>query len=188
MARAKSPEKRQAIFDSAIRAIAQTGLGASTASIAKGAGIAEGSLFTYFATKDDLFNELYVELKTEVYRRLNADFPHDARLRDRARHIWTEYLLWAFEAPEARRASVQLNLSAMVTAKTRASISSLHGALAQTMQEVSRRGAFQDLPSGFASSAMSAMQEAVMEMAAKDPKQRSALVERGFNAFWQMTK
>ena len=188
MARAKSPEKRQAILDSAIRAIAQTGLGASTASIAKGAEIAEGTLFTYFATKDDLFNELYVELKTEAYRRINTGFPHDARLRDRVRHIWNQYLHWAIEAPEARKVSVQLNLCAIVSAKTRARMSSQSEAIMQTMNEVSKRGAFEQLPPGFAFAAISALQEAVMEMVAKEPKQKAILIEGGFSAFWQMTK
>ena len=46
MARAKSEEKRQAILRAAVREIARSGLGASTAKIAKGADVAEGTLFT----------------------------------------------------------------------------------------------------------------------------------------------
>ena len=51
MARPKDPEKHRAILDAAVEEIAETGLGAPTAKIAKRAGIAEGTLFTYFATK-----------------------------------------------------------------------------------------------------------------------------------------
>ncbi len=60
MARVKSPEKRQALLQSAVHAIAKAGLGASTAKIATGAGLAEGTMFTYFPSKDDLLNELYI--------------------------------------------------------------------------------------------------------------------------------
>ena len=42
------------------------GLSAPTAGIAKEAGVANGSLFTYFETKTDLFNQLYLELKIEM--------------------------------------------------------------------------------------------------------------------------
>jgi AcrR family transcriptional regulator len=34
--------------------------------IAKEAGVANGSLFTYFEAKADLFNQLYLELKAEM--------------------------------------------------------------------------------------------------------------------------
>lgn len=188
MARAKSPEKRDAILRAAARAIAQSGLGASTAKIAKGADLAEGTLFTYFPTKDDLLNELYIELKSELYRHINAEFPHGADLRGRAQHVWTEYLHWAMKNPDERKASVQLNVSDVVTAGTRERIGSEQGALGQTMSEVASRGAFRDLPPRFASSAMMAMQEAVMETVARKPRQKTMLIEKGFEAFWRMVK
>jgi AcrR family transcriptional regulator len=188
MARVKSPEKRQALLQSAVREIAEAGLGASTAKIAKGAGLAEGTMFTYFASKDDLLNELYIDLKTETYQRIHVDFPHGSGLRERTRHVWTEYLRWAMEKPEERKVSVLLNLSTIVSAATREQISAERGVVAQTLDELGERGAFKDLPSGFASSAMAAMQEAVMEMAARKPRQRAKLVEQAFDAFWRMAK
>ena len=168
--------------------IAQAGLGASTAKIAKGANLAEGTLFTYFATKNDLLNELYIELKGEVYRRINANFPHEAALRQRARHVWIEHLHWAIERPEERKVSLQLNVSDVVTEATRQRIGSQRDAVAQTMSEVATRGAFKDLPPGFASSAMAAMQDAVMDTVARKPRQKAMLIEQGFEAFWRMAK
>jgi len=188
MARARSPEKREAILRAAVQEIAEAGLGASTAKIARGAGLAEGTMFTYFSSKDQLLNELYIELKTEVYRRVHANFPYASRLRERARHVWTEYLHWAMEKPEERKVSVLLNLSTVVSVVTRERISAERGAVAQTLDELGERGAFKGLPKGFASSAMAAMQEAVMEMAAKKPRQKALLVEQAFDAFWRMAK
>ncbi len=188
MARPRSPEKRQAILQAAVREIAQTGLGASTAKIAKGANLAEGTLFTYFATKDDLLNELYIELKSDAYRRLTVDFPHGAGLRERARFVWTQYLGWAIEKPNDRKVSVQLNVSDVITAETRERIGGERGAVEQTMSELDKRGAFKDLPPGFSSSAMAAMHEAVMDTVAKRPRQKTALIEQGFEAFWRMAK
>jgi AcrR family transcriptional regulator len=188
MARAKSPEKRQAILQAAVREIAAAGLGASTAKIAKGAELAEGTLFTYFATKDELLNELYLELKSEVYRRVGAAFPHKAALQERARHVWSESLTWAIERPEERRASVQLNVSDVITAATRERVGPLRGAVDETMREVGARGIFKEMPAGFASAAMSAMQDAVMDSVTKRPKQKTMLVEKGFEAFWRMAK
>ena len=51
MARARSPEKRGAILEAAVHEIAEEGLGAPTAKIARRAGVAAGTLFTYFETR-----------------------------------------------------------------------------------------------------------------------------------------
>jgi AcrR family transcriptional regulator len=82
-----------------VREIAESGLSVSTAKIAAGAGLAEGTMFRYFPSKSDLLNELYIELRTEMFLAMCAHFPHEADLRNRARHIWTEYLRWAMKRP-----------------------------------------------------------------------------------------
>jgi AcrR family transcriptional regulator len=54
MSRPKSDDKREAILAAATSVFAEGGLSAPTSAISKVAGIAEGTLFTYFLTKDDL--------------------------------------------------------------------------------------------------------------------------------------
>ena len=66
MARPLSEEKKQALLTAATHAIAQLGISASTAIIAKKAEVAEGTLFRYFPTKDALFNALYLHLKKSL--------------------------------------------------------------------------------------------------------------------------
>jgi AcrR family transcriptional regulator len=188
MARVRSPEKRQALLQSAVRGIAEVGLGVSTARIAKGAGLAEGTMFRYFASKNDLLNELYIDLKTAAYRLIHMGFPHQAGLRERVRHVWTEYLNWAMANPQERKVSVLLNLSTVISAATRKKMNSERGAVEKIMAELNVRGAFKNLPPGFASSSMTAMQEAAMDMAAKNPRQQAKLIEAAFQAFWRMAE
>ncbi len=54
-----SDDKRTAILEAATELVALLGVSAPTAKIAKCAGVAEGTLFTYFANKDELLNQLY---------------------------------------------------------------------------------------------------------------------------------
>lgn len=185
MARARSPEKRSAILQAAVYEIAEAGLGAPTAKIASRAGIASGTLFTYFATKEELLNELYLELKLEVYTRVNAGFPHQASLERRARHVWSSFLDWAIEFPEKRKVSVQLNLSDLVTPETRARAAEQRGAVDAALSELGNRAALRGLPAGFAAAIMAAMQEAAMDFIQKQPKQRKELIERSFRIFWR---
>jgi AcrR family transcriptional regulator len=186
MARARSPEKRSAILEAAVYEIAAAGLGAPTAKIAGRAGVAEGTLFTYFASKDVLLNELYVELKSEVYARVNEGFPEKASLERRAWHVWSTYLGWAVQFPEKRKVSVQLNLCDLVSAETRAQVAGQRGAIDATVAELGKRAALRELPAGFAAATMSAMQEATMDFIAKHPRRRKELIQKAFLVFWRL--
>ncbi|HEY0793116.1 MAG TPA: TetR/AcrR family transcriptional regulator [Chthoniobacterales bacterium] len=185
MARTKSPEKRSAILQAAVQEIAEAGLGAPTAKIAGRAGLAAGTLFTYFANKEELLNELYLELKIEVYRRVNANFPRGAKLERRARHVWSRSLNWAIEFPEKRKVSIQLNVSDLITPETRMRAAAERGMIEVTLGDLESRSALQGLPAGFASAAMGALQEAMMEFVAREPKRRDELIEQGFQVFWR---
>jgi AcrR family transcriptional regulator len=185
MARVRSLEKRDAILRAAIHEIAESGLGAPTAKIAKRAGVAEGTLFTYFANKEELLNELYLKLKGEVYERINADFPFHGDVRERAWHVWASYLDWAMEYPERRKVSTLLHLSDSVGKETRARTKEASEAINATLHELEDGEALKGLPRGFAASMMAAGQEATMEFIVKQPEQRKELVERGFELLWR---
>ena len=70
-----SEDKRTAILEAATEVVAMLGLSAPTAKIAKGAGVAEGTLFTYFANKDELLNRLYLELKMDLRDAMMTGYP-----------------------------------------------------------------------------------------------------------------
>src|ERR1700730_17065670 len=83
MARPLSEDKRTAILRAAAEVVARLGVSAPTAKIAKGAGVAEGTLFTYFANKDELLNRLYLELKIDLRDAMITDYPAGKSLIDR---------------------------------------------------------------------------------------------------------
>lgn len=188
MARLRSPEKRTAILDAAVVEIADVGLGAATAKIAMRAGVAEGTLFTYFPTKDELLKELYVELKLEVYEKVNANFPHSASLERRAWHVWSRSLNWAIEFREKRKVSLLLNLSSVVTPESRARLTESRGFIDAMFAELGKREALRGLPAGYTAALMASMQEATMDFVAKGARQRTVLIERGFALFWRAVR
>src|SRR5690349_16562533 len=104
MPRPRSEERRNAILQAATRVIASQGLGAATAAIAKEADVSNGSLFTYFGTKAELLNELYVALKTEMSAAATADLRAGDEPREQVRHMWTQWWRWATANPDKRRA------------------------------------------------------------------------------------
>src|SRR5258708_13195651 len=95
------------------------GLSAPTAGIAKEAGVANGSLFTYFETKTDLFNHLYLELKAEMASATLKNLPVSAELHDQFFHVWRNWMNWALSNPQKRKALAQLGESAAIPSETR---------------------------------------------------------------------
>src|SRR6476661_6120071 len=58
-----SPDKREAILAAALRLIARLGLHAAPMSaVAREAGVAAGTLYLYFPSKEAMINALYLEL------------------------------------------------------------------------------------------------------------------------------
>ncbi len=95
MARPKSEDKKQALLEAATAAFAQSGIAASTSAIARSAGVAEGTLFRYFATKDELLNELYLAIKLRLgaHNDRRAGSGREAPERERAQYLEQLYRL-----------------------------------------------------------------------------------------------
>lgn len=105
MARPKSEDKKQALLEAATAAFAQSGIAASTSAIARSAGVAEGTLFRYFATKDELLNELYLAIKLRLVRTMIAGLdPDEKRPKENARNIWNSYIDWGVRNPMEHKA------------------------------------------------------------------------------------
>ena len=120
MARPKSEDKKQALLEAATAAFAQSGIAASTAAIARSAGVAEGTLFRYFATKDELLNELYLAIKLRLVRTMIAGLdPHEKRPKENARNIWNSYIDWGVRNPMEHKAIRRMALSERITDETR---------------------------------------------------------------------
>src|ERR1700678_4708956 len=100
MARPKSEDKRNAILSAATEVFADRGLSAATSVISSVAGVAEGTLFTYFKTKDELINALYREIKLELADAMMSEFPRKKSVHTRLRHVWDGYVNWGVNNPE----------------------------------------------------------------------------------------
>ena len=186
MPRPKSDDKRNAILAAATRVIVMQGLSAPTMGIAKEAGIANGSLFTYFETKADLFNQLYLELKTEMASLAMKDFPDGAKLRDQFFHIWQNWMNWAVSFPEKRRALAQLSVSDEITPATRMAGHKTMAKIAELMERSRSNGPMRGAPRSFVAALMNSVAEATMDYMVQDPKNAKKHCKVGFDALWRM--
>src|ERR1700732_5584103 len=119
MARAKSEDKRNAILSAATEVFAERGLGAATSAISSTAGVAEGTLFTHFKTKDDLVNELYRCIKLELADAMMSGFPRKKSVRHRLQHIWDCFVKWGVANPVQRKVLAQLEVSGRLSLESK---------------------------------------------------------------------
>ena len=120
MPRSRSDEKRIALLEAATRIIVTQGISAPTAGIAKEAGIPNGSLFTYFETKTELLNQLYLELKGEMADTALKGLHSNAEDREQLFRVWQNWTSWAVRFPEKRQVLAQLSVSGEISAESRA--------------------------------------------------------------------
>jgi AcrR family transcriptional regulator len=186
MARLKSEEKRTAILTAAAQAVAERGMGAPTALIAKRAGVAEGSIFTYFADKDILLNELYLSAKNSLRDTMYEGYPSRAPIAERFEHVWNRYLDWGMAEPALRVAMAQLTVSERITAATRVEGERVFGDIAGLFDEgmasgVLRRGQ----PIGFMAGIITAVAETTLQFMAKNTAEANDYRRAGFEAIWR---
>ena len=184
MARPLSEEKRTAILEATAEVVAMLGVSAPTAKIAKDAGVAEGTLFTYFANKDELLNRLYRELKMDLRDAMMTGYPAGKSLIDRSRHVWDRYIGWGSAHPLKRRAMRQLAVSDRITEETKSLVGNAFGEFNEMMRACAASGAMKHQPPAFATAIMSAIADTTMDFIAREPAQAKRYTKAGFDAFW----
>ena len=170
----------------ATRVIVTHGLSAPTAMIAEEAGVANGSLFTYFETKADLFNQLYLELKNVMASVSLEGLPAQAELREQLFHVWSNWTGWAASNPHKRRALAQLHVSDEITAATRAAAHKAMRAVVELLERSRAGGPMRNVPKGFVISILNSLADATMDFMIHDPANAKKHCKVGFDALWRV--
>jgi AcrR family transcriptional regulator len=93
-------DKRQAILDTALELFCARGFhGTPTSMITREAGVATGTLFHYFRTKEALIETLYLDIKKEMREALCARIETKDPIRAQVHCICANYIRWGVENP-----------------------------------------------------------------------------------------
>jgi AcrR family transcriptional regulator len=186
MARPKSEDKRNAILDAATRLFAERGLTAApTSEISKQAGVAEGTLFTYFKTKDDLINALYREIKLELADAMMSDFPRKKSVGTRLRHVWDRWVNWGVANPEQQKVLAQLTVSEVLTKESRDAGSAPFVEFQKMIRDAIEQRAFRnDVPVELISRSLAALVEATIDLTVSNRSKAKQYRDSGFQMFW----
>jgi AcrR family transcriptional regulator len=96
----KTSDKRREVMQAALELIAEQGFhGAPMAEIAKKAGVAAGTIYRYFESKDILITELHRELEDGIMAVLQEAYPTGRPLRERFLYLNRELLRYFITNP-----------------------------------------------------------------------------------------
>lgn len=185
MARPKSEDKKQALLEAATCAIAQSGIAASTALIARSAGVAEGTLFRYFATKDDLLNALYLHLKSDLCQAMQTGLIKTDSPKEFTHSIWNSYIDWGVRNPTGHHAIRRMAVSEKITAETTEQARAMFPELQKLCHRSVRAVFMSDDFRAFGDALFLSLAETTIEFASREPQRADALKALGFEAMWK---
>lgn len=186
MARPKSEDKRNAILEAAITIFAQRGVWSTpTSAISRAAGVAEGTLFTYFATKEILVNELYRGLKRELSDVLLAGYPEDADIQAQCYHIWERCIRWGVANPDKFKVIEQLRVSDQITEESRTVGYAALARLERVATESIQNGLIRNYPVAFIAALFDTLAQTTMTFVAQQGTNDIDYCAAGFEVFWK---
>ncbi|HEY1960353.1 MAG TPA: TetR/AcrR family transcriptional regulator [Polyangiaceae bacterium] len=95
-------DKKECILSAALDLFAEKGFhGTAVPEIAQQAGVAAGTIYRYFASKEAIVNALFQRQKSLLMAAIMAEFPFDGAARVQIRHFVTSSLSFAKRHPTA---------------------------------------------------------------------------------------
>ena len=184
MARPKSDDRRAALLDAAARVFAESGLGAPTSRISTEAKVSEGSLFTYFKTKDELVSELYRDLRRQLASAIMDEFPHRAGIKERLEHVWRRWVMWGAKNTVQRKAMKLTAMSSAVGEATRLETSALFAEVGRIQADAIAQKKLGHVSPQMVSATLKAMAEMTMDLIESEPKKAEEHCAMGFQLLW----
>ena len=93
-------DKKQSILDVSLKLFVERGFhGTSTAEIAKTAGVATGTLFHYFKTKEELINTLYLNIKGCLLNDVKGNYNDKESFKENIKKLWLKFINFGINNP-----------------------------------------------------------------------------------------
>lgn len=185
MARPRSEDKRIALLEAATEVVAAHGLGAPTSAIAKRAGVAEGTLFRYFPTKDDLLSALYLYQCRQSTEFAKSPWDESIPLKERLRAGWDEWIDWGVAHPAAFSAMAQLEVSDKLTREIRDEAWKMCSNYQQVLDRIAFEGLSGRLSLDFFNDISMALAQATINFISSHPECAKACKAAAFEMSWQ---
>jgi len=180
-------EKKKAIIKAALKLFTERGFdGTPTAKISQEAGVATGTLFRYYPTKEDLINSTYVVAKDNLAKAMTTGFKEEKTLEGKLRCIWGNTIRWGLESPEELLFLEQFMSSPYITKITEEEAMKRFAFLSELLEEGVREGKLRDIHRDLIFEIMFSANRAVIKKIATHglQEQTEMLIDGSFELIW----
>jgi AcrR family transcriptional regulator len=138
--------KQDHVLQTALELFATEGLAVPTAKIAKKSRVANGTLFNYFPTKQDLIDALYLNIKKEVAQLFLVGGADKAKsLKETFFVVWNSYVSWAITNSQKHKVMNLFKTANVLSPKVRAQADDIFKPLHELVQNGIKKGEVRNL-------------------------------------------
>jgi AcrR family transcriptional regulator len=180
-------DKKTAIMEAALKLFTERGFhGTSTAQISKEAGVATGTLFNYFPTKEDLINSLYFEVKGQLSQSIGKEIEAHST-QDKLRKIWSNLVKWGVDNQEEFLFVGQFCSSPYITKFTREEVMKEYVFLHDLVNEGMKTGVIRDFSEELVISMFYQASRTVVNLIldSDSSQDENKFLEDGFQIIWK---
>jgi AcrR family transcriptional regulator len=181
-------DKKTAIMEAALKLFTERGFhGTSTAQISKEAGVATGTLFNYFPTKEDLINSLYIEVKGQLSQNMGKEIEAQSTFQDKLRKMWSNLIKWGVDNQEEFLFVGQFCSSPYITKFTREEVMKEYVFLHDLVNEGIKTGVIRDFSAELTITMFYQASRAVVNLIldSDSSQDKNKFIEDGFQIIWR---
>lgn len=183
-------DKQKEILASALKLFVENGFhGTPTSKIAKEAGVANGTLFHYYPTKDDLIVSLYISIKLKMATHVSEQITADADYKTLFKTQFICALYWAMEHQDEFLYVQQFYASPYQSMLKSEELQKIMEKNCNEIQNAIDDGVIKDLPVDYIftliSSHLNGIQQ-YLRSANLDDQQQKQTVAQTFELLWDM--
>ena len=147
ISQSKLENKREKVLLAARRLFVKQGFHSTpTSAIAREASVANGTLFHYFNTKEELINTLYKETKRSFFTITSAGVENEKNIKRKVRLLWYNTVKWALNRPQDFLFIQQYSNSPFISQLTQEDISEHIGFYYDLIDQGKEKGTLKDIP------------------------------------------
>lgn len=180
-------DKEEAILKTALRLFVERGFfGTPTSLISKEAGVATGTLFFYFKTKEDLIDTLYRRIKAEAAEAMGDGLSDEKDAKAKLRRLGLNAVAWGIQNPEKMQFMEQFAHSPFVSTSAQEEGMSRFVFLQDLIRDGIREGAIRQYDQKLIFCMMACTISAVVARvaAAGTTAERERIIEQGMDFVW----
>ena len=181
-------DKNTQIIEAAIRLFSAEGVSVPTAKIAKEAGVSNGTLFNYFATKQDLIDGVYFFIKEKMANDVMTDVDIESEARQLFYAIWKNYVLWATTHTMEHQVIGLLRLSNELSDDVKQAVDHFFVIVHEAMAKGVKDKVFIDMPPALLGSFAAGYMNALIDYVSANKVSKAKLaqyIDTSYDMYWK---